>query len=74
MINVTLGEVKPQGKPFPKLMKHPDGTIMLFWEPSRGICLVGGGSTNNGYVSLISEGMSMGLFTDYNDPITIQNA
>lgn len=79
MINVTLGEVKPQEvKKFPKLMisimeDMPDkGIVVLFNKPSEGIVVY----TPNDYteVGYYSNCCKMDCFADYNEPITLQNA
>jgi hypothetical protein len=71
MINVTLGEVKPQEKPFPKLMIATEGfwkdRICLFKSDCKGLLL---GPKEFGYAA----NFYMEDFTDYNGPITLQNA
>lgn len=73
-IKVTLGEAKPQNeKPFPKLMKNSDyKSIVLFYSSEKGVCIV----QNEGsiVVGQFYEYYNMDFFTDYNEPITIQNA
>lgn len=79
MIKVTVGEQKTQSeKPFPKLMiatqMHiPDkGIIVLFSSESNGVVVY----TPNDYreVGYMSNSFLMKCFTDYNEPITLQNA
>lgn len=73
MINVTIGESKTQSeKPFPKLMISELGTIVLMSSHccgtvvhERSMCYGIGHS---------SSGWQMRSFTDYNEPITLQNA
>ena len=80
MINVTLGEVKTQEeKPFPKLMISEVGQIFYMVEvnPNRSDLLVGFQLHSNGFSiggNGFSKRMSRSSFTDYNEPITIQNA
>jgi hypothetical protein len=79
MVNVTLGEVKPQEKPFPKLMISDLGQIfyMLGINPDKKECLIGFQIHSNGYpvtVDGYSRFMVRAKFTDYNEPITLQNA
>jgi hypothetical protein len=78
MLNVTLGEVKTQEKPFPKLMKSKIGAVVLFWEPNKGLYLFSEpGSIDAGCEGELMNGVDwpkMNIFTDYNEPITIQNA
>ena len=72
-INVTLGEVKPkEEKPFPKLMKSKNGRIVFFLEDEYGVQL---NITDNNDSDLphYSSNWDMGNFTDYNEPITLQN-
>lgn len=76
MITVTLGD-KPQqeSKPFPKLMVGKNayiGTIVFFSEESTGVALVEG--NNCAGVGAYANNWPMNYFTDYNEPITIQNA
>lgn len=41
MKNVTNGESKAQEKPFPKLMKHNDSKLQVFFrKPKEGIVVV----------------------------------
>jgi len=73
MINVTLGEVKPQTeKPFPKLMSDSKGHIYYFTMEKIGVPL-----NDPDYPSEIShsnlKSWGMQFFTDYNEPITLQN-
>lgn len=74
-INVTLGEAKTQEeKPFPKLMRHPDGCVVFFHEHGKGICLIGDIDPNGTKANTFGNDWGMRNFTDYNEPITIQNA
>jgi hypothetical protein len=74
MIKVTLGEVKTQKeKPFPKLMKSiSTGRIVLMHEKCCGTVIF----EQYAYYGLghYSKSWAMMDFTDYNEPITIQNA
>lgn len=77
-INVTIGESKTQEKPFPKLMicKSIGGnTIILANEKSDpflvGTCIYSDYSENR--VGEYFEQWSLSAFTDYNEPITLQN-
>ena len=73
MLNVKLGEVKTQTKPFPKLMFCEDSLVEVYeFEDSR-----------TGYAAIHRRGYHSGKLinhfhldglTDYNEPITIQNA
>jgi len=80
-IKVTLGEVKTQEvKPFPKLMiVHVDpykGRIVLFTREKTGT-LVRCSVSQTDYMkvgTIIDGGWVMEAFTDYNEPITLQNA
>jgi hypothetical protein len=74
MINVTLGEVKtPEEKPFPKLMiEDCSKDIFYFHRSGVGLPLQ---QPNRFLESLTwASAWDMDGFTDYNDPITIQNA
>jgi hypothetical protein len=72
MINITIGESKPQEKPFPKLMKSSRGGIFIFKTEKEATCIMVGNSGwdlgDHDAIELFEE------FTDYNDPITLQNA
>lgn len=74
-INVTLGEVKPQNnKPFPKLMKwnKPNRElIILFQSLKSGTVLFS--TSNHWRMGDTSDDFDMSQFTDYNEPITLQN-
>jgi hypothetical protein len=76
-IKVTLGEAKTQEvKPFPKLMittcRNPSDRIVFFLSEKIGI-VIQSGSLDNYSVGSYSENWDMNFFTDYNEPITIQN-
>lgn len=82
MINVTIGESKTQKvKPFPKLMKctgdsWAKGSIVFFISPKNGIRLTSSyeGDMSNPAFDGIFNSWDMSNFTDYNEPITLQNA
>jgi len=70
-IKVTLGEVNAQEiKSFPKLMRahsgYWKGLICFFTESAKGIIFDG---KNSGY----ADNFNPLDFSDYNEPITIQN-
>lgn len=78
MIKVTVGEQKTQSnKPFPKLMIAteigiPDkGIIVLFSSERNGVVVY----TPNDYreVGYMSDSFLMKFFSDYNEPVTLQN-
>jgi hypothetical protein len=72
MIKVTIGESKTQEKPFPKLMISSTGAIWLMESFEEGFYLSGGNGDfkkNRIQSDIVHEG-----FTDYDLPITIQNA
>ena len=80
MIKVTLGAEAPKTeKPFPKLMiaskdvNANKGLIVLFQSEGCGVvvCETKFSTKKIGYYS---EYFAMEKFTDYNEPITIQNA
>lgn len=80
-INVTLGEAKtkkPKSKPFPKLMIGNIGTIIEVLEkPSKtGVCPVvhRTGGYKGSFATSFNLTGGVEQFTDYNEPITIQNA
>lgn len=76
MIKVTLGEVKPQEKPFPKLVTLSIcGGVFLAISKTQIVCIKTGQSGwRNGQYEVGDFNFSKDFFTDYNDPITIQNA
>lgn len=72
MIKVTFGE-KPQqeSKPFPKLMKGMlSGVIVLFTNEKTGTVIKG---NEDFYEGWCDDTWNMKNFTDYNEPVTIQN-
>lgn len=76
MINVTIGESKTQSeKPFPKLMKSDYGFTVLFYKEKCGT-LLDRGNCEMGSIEIgqYKETWKMEIFTDYNEPITLQNA
>lgn len=77
MIKVTTGEQpKQESKPFPKLMILDNdvnkGTVVLFSEENKGMVILGCGNYT-GKEGLFTSTWNMKCFTDYNEPITIQN-
>jgi hypothetical protein len=73
MIKVTLGEVKTQVvKPYPKLMRHADGTITYFLSQREGVHIYEPNSL--GIVGKYTNCIEMEDYSDYNEPITIQNS
>lgn len=80
MINVTVGEQKTQSeKPFPKLMIcKEDGIIILVrckvTRDEYEVCYINGdkaGLTSKKFLLYSKDGRK---FTDFNKPITLQNA
>jgi hypothetical protein len=72
MLKVTVGEHKPQEKPFPKLMKSSYGDLFIFYCSKVGIPITG--EHGHDHLKGWAESWVMEEFTDYNEPITIQNA
>jgi hypothetical protein len=74
MITVTVGEQKPQEKPFPKLMISSDfKEIVFFIESEYGVMITYSGDGPDRRKQC-HAGYNMEFFTDYNEPITLQNA
>lgn len=74
MITVkTTTREKQEPKPFPKLMISDNGNIVLFTEPDFGTLIVAS-STIGEEIGYYHESWDTEVFTDYNEPITIQNA
>lgn len=73
MIKVTVGEHKTQEvKPFPKLMITNDRIIVLFTTLSDGTVI--DEAVHCWGIGHYSDSWDMRQFTDFNEPITIQNA
>jgi hypothetical protein len=73
MIKVTVGEQKTQSeKPFPKLMISTSDRIVFMVKFRHGFMLHEKGEGWG--VGYYSESWAMEDFTDYNEPITLQNA
>lgn len=78
-INVTLGGVNTQKeKQFPKLMAvksgHPsEGTVVFFVSSRKGFLIKGFGNYENANAGLYLSNWNDDAFTDFNEPITIQN-
>ena len=66
-------EKKQEPKPFPKLMISETGNIVLFSEPDFGTLIVPS-STIGKEIGYWQKSWATEFFTDYNEPITIQNA
>lgn len=74
MIKVTLGEKPKEEKPFPKLMTLiGKGGVFYFCNEKSCICLLPENDPiwETGEYSTIPH---MPHFTDYNEPVTLQNA
>ena len=71
-INVTIGESKTQEKPFPKLMRNQYGEIFFMVRERYGLPLTG---NEWSYLDKDFADFTEILydFTDYNEPITLQN-
>lgn len=77
MIQVTFASSKKQVdvKPFPKLMSNKQGDIVYFIKEEVGLPIYDtcyGGDWDLSKDDIFT-GWSMEYFTDYNEPITIQN-
>ncbi len=72
-IKVTTPETKQDVKPFPKLMKNQDGEIFYMVREKYGLPLSGDewDFRENNFADFYD---TPHIFTDYNEPITIQNA
>jgi hypothetical protein len=57
-------------KPFPKLMINEDNEIVYFVRHGYGLPITGKGWD---YLRIEANLWDMNYFTDYNDPLTIQN-
>jgi hypothetical protein len=73
-IKVTLGatENTQQEKPFPKLMKGSDELIVFFYVYEKGT-VIQDPLEPDFVVGEYDDNWDMSAFTDYNEPITIQN-
>lgn len=75
-IKVTFGEVKPQEeKPFPKLMISNDGDIFYMVRERYGLPLTNADGLGWTYEldDFANFDSNHRTFTDYNEPITLQN-
>mgnify|MGYP000296441131 FL=1 len=75
-IKVTLGatENTQQEKPFPKLMaSEGEKFVVLFTKSKCGFVVLDSDDEDIRPIGYYSENWVMNLFTDYNEPITIQN-
>jgi hypothetical protein len=72
-VNVTIGESKPQEeKPFPKIMmSYTNGLTVFFIDKGCGFVL--NNPDNSREVGYYSETFFMENFTDFNEPLTLQN-
>lgn len=60
------------GTPFPKLMISESGTIVLFQESDKGVCLKDGCLTFK-KVGQYTNDWSMHYFTDFDGKVTLSN-
>lgn len=75
MINVTVGEQKPQQvNEYPKIMKGALGSVVLFIAPKKGTLIVQDSNNSSIKFGEYYEGWIMDTFKDFNEPVTIQNA
>ena len=74
MINVTVGEQKPQENEYPKIMKGDLGSVVLFIAPKKGTLIVKGSNNSSINFGEYYEGWVMDAFKDFNEKITLQNA
>ena len=74
MINVMFGQAndKTQEKEYPKLMSTSDGYLAFFFKERCGTCLKKPSNASD-QIGGYTEYWTMNGFTDYNEPITIQN-
>jgi hypothetical protein len=75
-IKVTLGatENTQQEKPFPKLMTCKDSVVYYFIRESYGLPIANWDEKRwETFESMTAANWDMENFTDYNEPITIQN-
>lgn len=72
MITVKTTTEKQEPKPFPKLMRSVNGNVVLFYKNGEGV-LIEKVNSKRMEGEYITE-WDMDNFTDYNQPITIQNA
>jgi len=74
-INVTIGESKTKEKPFPKLMiSLLTDNVVLFSSPKEGMVVLLGKRNKCCYeIGEYAKDFTMDNFTDYNEPITLQN-
>lgn len=72
-VKVTTPQKAEQSvKPFPKLMiMESNGLKVLFFNPSEGTVIYNGITAY--IIGYYSNNWDMDLFTDYNEPITLQN-
>lgn len=77
-IKVKLGATEnTQSKPFPKLMKFEDehGITIVHFEThgSKGTQVYSSRKSDEGIQMILTDGWNIDRFTDYNEPITLQN-
>ncbi len=72
MITVKTTTEKKEPKPFPKLMKSVNGNVVLFYKNGEGVLIEK--VTSERLAGEYTTEWDMDNFTDYNEPITIQNA
>ena len=74
MIKVIVGEQEPQEKPFPKLMISSDYKEIVFFIKSKCGVMITYSDEGPDRRKEYYDKYNMECFTDYNEPITLQNA
>jgi hypothetical protein len=74
-MKAKIKEVEGKVLPFPKLMKHPDGSIYLFSRPESGtvVFIPEGDESENYQVGDVCSGVGMTNFKDFNDILELSN-
>jgi predicted nuclease of predicted toxin-antitoxin system len=71
-ITSTIGESKTQEKEFPKLLKHTIyDVIVLANSNNTGVVIYS--SDKDFVIGTIRNGLDLGKYKDYNEPLTLQN-
>ena len=74
MIKVITGNQELKESAFPRVMTlTDDGGVFLFLSKDKAVCL-SPGNCDNWETGEYYDGTNINAFTDYNEPITIQNA
>jgi hypothetical protein len=70
MRSITVNQIRPATLPFPKLMKHTSGIIVLFQQSGKGVVVA---ETPAYPLGSYSDNWVMTNFSDFQGEVTLSN-